>query len=165
MYIRKQLLDSGKGDVNIKIFINKCGKYVMCPYGRSCNKKWIGMAKLDYFIVGNYKSDTQDIFVGNILKCIDIGINYDELNIEKCSNINDLVTVTLKNAKKNKYEDFHVISIDLSDINEYIEVVKWEKVSNSSNEWRGNPDTVKLLSYERLTTDIFNVIVSFLNYK
>ena len=112
MDIRKQLLDSSKGDVDVKVFINKNGEYVMCPYGRSPSKKWIGMAKLDYFITGNYINDSIGVFAENILKCIDIGINYDKLNIEKSSNINDLVTVTLKNAKKNKYEDFYIISLD-----------------------------------------------------
>lgn len=76
------------------------------------------MAKLDYFITGNYRTDNKEIFAKNILECVMIGVNYDKLNVGKSENNNDLVTMVLRNVKKNKYEGFHVISIDLSDTNE-----------------------------------------------
>lgn len=163
MDIKQMFLDSKKGDVDVKLFIKTTGEYVMCPYGRSPTKKWIGMAKLDYFVTGNYKDDGVDVFVENILKCINVGINYDVLNVSKCSSKDDLVTAFLLENKKNNYNNFYVISIDLSDMNEFIEVVEWEKIKKSGDEWRGNPDTVQVISYENLTKNIFLVIQNFIN--
>lgn len=163
MDIKKLFFDSEKGDIDIKIFINETGKYVMCPYARSPIKQWIGMAKLDYFIIGDYKNDTEDCFVKNILESIKVGANYDKLNIDRCSNVDDLVTRCLLEAKKNKYDKFHVISIELSDMREFIEVVEWERVNKSSKEWRGNPNSVQYLNYDDLAENIFSVISKLLN--
>lgn len=162
MDIRKVLLDSNKGDVDVRLFINENGEYVMCPYGRSPKRQWIGMAKLDYFVTGNYKTDQEETIVKNILDCINAGANYDTLNIGKCSNSDDLVTKYLTTAKKNKFQNFNVVSIDLSDDNEFVEVVEWERVGKTGNEWRGNPDTVKTLSYEEFIEKVFDSINSFI---
>ena len=48
-------------------------------------------------------------------------------------------------------------------MNEFIEVVEWEKIKKSGDEWRGNPDTVQVISYENLTKNIFLVIQNFIN--
>ena len=162
MDIKKEFMDSNKGDIDVKLFVNANGEYVMCPYGRSPLKHWIGMAKLDYFITGNYKSDAKETIVKNILECINVGINYDKLSINRCSNKDDLVTKLMVEAKKNKFQNFHVISVDLSDMNEFIKVVEWERVGKSGNEWRGVPNTAKSLNYEEFIDSVFGVINDFI---
>ena len=162
MDIKKVFLDSNKGDVDVRLFINENGEYVMCPYGRSPKRQWIGMAKLDYFVTGNYKTDEEEVIVKNILDCINVGANYDKLNVGKCTNEEDLVTKCLSQAKRNKFQNFHVVSVDLSDTNEYVEGVEWERVGKTGSEWRGNPDTVKSLNYEDFTKKIVETINAFI---
>lgn len=162
MDIKKIFIESDKGDVDVRIFIKENGEYVMCPYGRSPNRKWIGMAKLNYFITGNYLNETKEKLVENICDCINVGANFDKLNIEKCTNEKDLVSTILAEAKKNKYNNFHVISIDLSDMNDFVEVVEWERVGKNSNEWRGNPQTVKSINYDDFEKNVIDNIDSFI---
>lgn len=160
--VKQIFIDGNKGDVDVKIFINSNGQFIMCPYGRSGEKKWIGMAKLNYFKTGDYNKIDRNEFVSEIVECINVGANYDKMNIERCSGENDLVTHHLKEAKKNKYYNYHVISVNLSDINDNIEVVEWERVGNSGNEWRGNPDTVKTVEYNEIDKLLFETINSFI---
>ena len=159
--LRKEFVDSNKGDVDVKIFINKEGYYVMCPYGRSPIKKWIGMAKLNYFLTGDYRHDREETIVENIIDCINVGINYDKMGIEK-NNDDDIATAFLKEAKKDNYDKFHVISIDLSDLSDEIQVVGWERVGNRGNEWRGKPDSAINISYEEFETTVMKAINSFI---
>ena len=119
------------------------------------------MAKLNYFITGDYKTERKTAIVDSILKCVDIGANYEEFNVEKCDTNDDLVSQYMANAKKNKFNNFHIISIDLSDENDFVEVVEWERVGKSGNEWRGNPNTVKAISYGEFEEKIFETVNSF----
>lgn len=164
MNIEEELKKCNKSSVCVKFFANKEGNYILCPYGRSPTRSWIGLAKLDYFIEGNYKKDSKEVILPKIYECINVSMNFDKLNINRCVSSTDKLSLFIKKAKKEKYDGFSAISIDLDPDKDGIEIVEWEKVGKSGNEWRGNPDTFISLKYDSVDSKLVESIFAFIKF-
>ena len=164
VYSRRTKKKCSKTSACVKFFSNKDGKYILCQYGRSPSKKWIGLTKLNYFITGDYKSESKEELLNNIYNCLNVSMNYDKLNIEKCILKDDILSKFISKAKKEKYDGFSVISIDLKVEDDHIEVVEWERVGKTGNEWRVNSDNFISISYNdfniKVEDAIYKLIIS-----
>ncbi len=165
MDIKEELKRSDKTSACVKFFCDKDGKYILCPYGRSPSKKWIGLAKLNYFIISNYKAESKEELLNNIYNCLNVSMNYDKLNIEKCMLKDDILSKFVNKAKKEKYDGFSVISIDLEIEDDYIEIVEWERVGKTGNEWRGNPKNFISISYNDFDIKVVDAIYKLIKCK
>lgn len=162
MDIKKELKNCKKTSVCVNFFADQNENYILCPYGRSPSKAWIGLAKLDYFVEGNYKNDSPETILHKICETINVSMNFDKLNIPKCTSKTDKLTLFLKKAKKIDYKGFSSIAINLDPDKNYIELVKWERVGKSGSEWRGNPDNLIALNYDDFDSKLIETIFSFI---